>query len=426
MMPEKLQAELKASLEAAAIPRCCDPALLAALLGVAPEESAHRLARLRGLNLVEPSPGDGEDAARVPEATRQVLRRILATVEPSRFRALSLRAAAFFRERSTLAARIDWIFHLLCGDPDSGAVELEKLDRDWTERGHTHERQLLAGALRELEDAGLAVGRARAWVLLSMAWVHESKGELAQWVKAAETALQAAREAGDGSAEAEALCLIGDARKAQGRFAEAGAAFEAFRDLGQRLAQQQPDNPGWQRHLTVAYSRLGETGWAQGQLETAEAAFGEGLEICGRMTKQCPGDTGWQRDLAVAYSKIGQVRREQGHLERARGAFAEYVAGFRRLVEQSPDHLGWQRELAIACGLLAAVRMALDGADTALPYYEESSRLLAKVVEQAPGVAQWRQDRRLIDEELAACRKSLGMQRRVKSGLSWLQDKLPF
>jgi tetratricopeptide (TPR) repeat protein len=425
-LPEQLQAELKASLEAAAIPRWCDEAILAALLGLAPEESPDRLARLRGLNLVEPFPVRGEEAIRVQKAARQVLRRVMATVEPSRFRTLSLRAAAFFREHSSPAARIEWIYHLLCGDPDRGAEELEKLDHEWTDRGHTGERRELAAALRELEETGMVAGRARAWVLLVLAWMHELQGETAQWEEVGEQALRVAREAGDGSAEAEALCLMGDVRKARYQFEEAETAFDEFLSLSQRLARQHPDSSGWQRKLALAYSRAGDARQAQGQLEAAQAAFAEYLAISRRMARQYPGDAGWQRDWGLAHSKIGHVRRAQGQLERARAEFADYVAAFRRLVEQDPGNLGWQRELAVACGLLANIRMTLDGADSALPYYEESSRILAHLVEKAPGVKQWVEDKRLIDKELTVCRRSSEVHRRVKSGLGWLQDKLPF
>jgi hypothetical protein len=144
------------------------------------------------------------------------------------------------------------------------------------------------------------------------------------------------------------------------------------------------------------------------------------------MVKQYPGDAGWQRELAVAHSKIGHIRRTQGQLERARAEFADYLAGFQRLVEQDSGHIGWQRELAVACGLLAYIRMTLDGVDSALLYYEESARILANVVEKVPGVLPWVEDKRWIDKELAACRRSVDVHRRVKSGLSWLQDKLPF
>lgn len=425
-LPEKLQAELKASLEAAALPSRCDEKLLAVLLGQTPADSTDRLARLRALDLVESCPVHGEGAVRVQEATRRVLRRIMATVEPGRFRALSLRAAAHFQDDSSPAARIEWVFHLLCGDPERGADALEKLDHEWSDRGHPEDRHALAAAMRELEETGMVAGRARAWVLLVMAWTHEFQGETAEWAEVGEQALRVAREAQDRSAEAEALCLIGDARKAQYRFEEAEAAFEELLSFSQRLAERHPDQPGWQRKLAAAHSRVGDVGQARGRLEAAQAAFTEYLAISRRMARQSPGDAGWQRELAVAHSKLGHVLRAQGQLERARADFADYLAGFRRLVEQDPGHLGWQRELAVACGLMAHIRMALDGADSALPYYEESSRLLADLVKKAPGVTQWVEDQRQIDKELAACRRSSEVQTRVKNGLAWLQGKLPF
>lgn len=425
-LPEQRQAELKATLEAAAVPRWCNPALLAALLGVEPSESAGRLAALRELRMAEPSTAFGKEGMHVPQETRRILRRILATVEPGRFRALSLRTAAFYWEDPAPAARIEWIYHLLCGDPERGADELERLDREWTERGCAGERRALATALGELEQTGMAVGRARAWVLLVMAWTHELNGEKLLWLEVGGQALQAAREAGDASAEAEAACLVGDARMGQFQSEAAEVAFGEFLRISQRLAQGQPDSAVWQRRLALAHSRMGDARQAQGRLDTALVAFTDYHAICRRMIRQFPADAGWQRELAVAHSKIGHVRRAQGQLERARAEFADYLAGFRRLVELDPDNVGWQRELGIACGLLASVRMALDGAGFALQYYEESARLLAGVVERSPNVAQWAEDKRLIDKELAACRRSAGMQRRVKGGLSWLQDKLPF
>jgi tetratricopeptide (TPR) repeat protein len=424
--PPQLQTELKAALEAAALPRWCDPALLAGLLGLAPADSADRLLHLRALHLVEPCPSRGAEAIRVPEATREVLRRILATVEPDRFRALSLRAAAHFQEDPAPAARIEWIYHLLCGDPERGAAELEKLDHAWTERGRPEDRQALATALRELERAGLVAGRARAWVLLVVAWMHELKNETTPWAETGEQALRAAREAGDGTAEAEALCLIGDARSAQHKHEEAEAAFEEFLFLSQREAQQDPDSPDWQRKLAAAHSRVGDAAQALGRLEAAQGAFTEYLAVSRRLARQYPGDAGWQREVAVAHSKLGHIMRAQGHLERARADFADYLAGFRRLVEQDPGNIGWQRELGVACGLLANIRLSLDGADAALPYYEESSRILAEVLKKAPGVAPWIEDKRLIDKELATCRRASEVQKKVKDGLAWLQDKLPF
>jgi tetratricopeptide (TPR) repeat protein len=423
---ERHQAELKASLEAAAVPRWCDPALLSALLRQSPERSAEHLASLRDLGMAQRAAARGEAAVQVPDAVRTVLRRVLATVEPDRFRVLTLRAAEHFREQPGSAARIEWVFHLLCGDPERGADALAELDREWTDGGHSAERQALAAALRELEETGMVAGRARAWVLLTLGWTHEFRGEAAQWAAVEEKALRTAREAGDVAAEAEALCAIGDARLAQYKFPEAEAAYEDLLALSRRLAGERPEDTGWQRKLALAWGRLGETGQARGRLDAAQSAFAEYLATCRRMARLYPDDTGWQQDLAVAHSKLGHVLKAQGHLERARAEFLDYLAVFRRLVKREPGNLGWQRELAIACGLVAEIRSTLDGAMAALPYYEESARILAGVVAKAPDVAQWAEDKRRIDESLATCRRLAEARKLMKNGLSWLQDKLPF
>ena len=133
---------LKESLEAAAIPHWCDEAILAALLGISAEESAVRLARLRRLSVVEPFPARGSNAVNVHEAARLALRKAMADDPDGRFRTLSARAVMYFRDDPTAAGRIEWIYHLLCADPELGATQLEKLDREWSRTGSSGRREL--------------------------------------------------------------------------------------------------------------------------------------------------------------------------------------------------------------------------------------------------------------------------------------------
>ena len=156
------RAALKESLEAAAIPHWCDEAILAALLGITAEESAARLARLRRLSVVEPFPARGSNAVNVHEAARLALRKAIADDPNGRFRTLSARAVVFFQDDPTPAGRIEWIYHLLCADPELGATTLEKLDREWSRTARPEDRYALAAALGELDESGLVHGRARA------------------------------------------------------------------------------------------------------------------------------------------------------------------------------------------------------------------------------------------------------------------------
>jgi hypothetical protein len=123
-LPDAERFALKQSLEAAAIPHWCDEAILAALFEIPNQESAAQFARLRGLSIVEPCPARGDNAMNVHEASRLAFRKRMMADEEARFRTLSVRAAAHFAEDPAPARRVEWIYHLLCGDPNRGATEL--------------------------------------------------------------------------------------------------------------------------------------------------------------------------------------------------------------------------------------------------------------------------------------------------------------
>src|SRR5262249_25968748 len=151
-------------------------------------------------------------------STRLGWRTRLASECLGRFRAVSVRAASCFAESSIPSDRIEWIYHLLCGDPDLGASSLEELelDRGWSAAARPEDRYALASALQELADTGLIKGRARAWGLLAIGWTRYTRGETAQLTGIAEEALQLASESGDKSAVADARCLAGDVLRVRG------------------------------------------------------------------------------------------------------------------------------------------------------------------------------------------------------------------
>jgi hypothetical protein len=149
----------------------------------------------------------------------------------------------------TPSGRIEWIYHLISGDPDLGASELEKLDRQWTISGQPEDRYSLARVLQELEDTQLVDGRARAWGLLAVAWSRLTRGETPQLAEMAAEALRLAQESGDESAKADAKCLLGDTFRASGNLVAAKAAYDEFQIIRRRLAERDPENTGLQRDL---------------------------------------------------------------------------------------------------------------------------------------------------------------------------------
>lgn len=451
-LPESERAALGESLEASAIPHWCDASILTTLLEIPGQESATRLGRLSRLSVVEPFPARSDNDINVHESNRIALRKRMAAEDQSRFRTLSGRMAAHFESDLTAAGRIEWIYHLLCSEPERGATELEKLDRQWTRSAHPEDRYALASALAELDDTRMVQGRARVWVLLVIAWARVSRGEEARLADVAIRILDLARSVADPRAEGDAQCLLGDALSAQGKLEKAQAAFAENLTISWRLAEQDPSNAGWQRELAGAQNRVGGVLRAQGKLAEAEAAFGKYLTIMRTLAEQDPGNAGWQRDLAVAQGWVGSLLEEQGKLAEAEAAFGEFLAISRLLTEKDPSNGDWQNDLAVAqChvgdvlqaqGKPAEARAAFSesltisqllaeqdpsNADwqrdlavaylkigrlesergrhrTAIPSYEKASRIFSTLLNSAAGSAQWATDKETVDSELRLSR----------------------
>src|ERR1035441_2558311 len=244
--PEIEREVLRAAFDAAAVLHWFDPPVLAKVLAISDEEARSRFEVLKLLPFVEPFRRGERDLRNVHESSRLGWRRLLAQRDNPRFRLLSKQASDCFSGDLAPAAQIEWIYHLLCADPENGANSLETLDRQWSSSAYPEDRYALAMALKELEDAQLVAGRGRVWALLVIAWARDARGETAQLEEAAKEALLLARQTKDASAEGDAQTLLGDALRAQGKLGEAQAAFGEYLAISRRLSAQDPNNSGWQ------------------------------------------------------------------------------------------------------------------------------------------------------------------------------------
>ena len=66
---------------------------------------------------------------------------------------------------------------------------------------------------------------------------------------------------------------------AQGKLADALAAYQASLAIAERLAKADADNTEWQRDLSVSHDKIGDVLGAQGKLADALAAFQAALAI---------------------------------------------------------------------------------------------------------------------------------------------------
>jgi tetratricopeptide (TPR) repeat protein len=402
--PEVEREPLRAALDAAALFHWFDARLLHEVLGIPEDDSAKRFKALKDLPFVEQYRRGEHDLRNVHESTRLGWRKQLARADGPRFRLLSKQASDCFSGDLAPAAQIEWIYHLLCADPEGGANRLETLNLQWSSSAYPEDRYALAAALKELDDSQLVAGRARVWALLVIAWDRNTRGEAAQLERAATEVLLLARQAKDQSAEGEAQALLGDVLQAQGKLVEALTAFGEFLAISRRLAAQDPSNVGRQRELAVAHSRVGDVLQAQGKLTEAQAAFGEFLAILRRLAAQDPSNAGWQSELAGAHSKVGDVLQAQGKLGEAQAAFQARMKISRRLAKLDPSSAEWQRGLAVACIRLARLEAKAGRHAAALPLYEEASRIFGELAVKAPGFSQWSNEKEVVEAELAQCR----------------------
>jgi CRP/FNR family cyclic AMP-dependent transcriptional regulator len=304
---------LRDALDAATVLRWFDDDLLRQVLEIPTEEARRRSEVLNSFSFVERYQRGEEEVCYIHEATRLGWRHKLSSRNPDRFRTLSLRAASCFAADGTPAGRIEWVYHLMCGDPDVGASKLEELDRQWSTNSRSEDRYALATALQELENTQHLQGRARAWSVLWIARTRVMRGEAGELAGVLAEVLKLAGESGDKSAQADAMRFEGEVRQAQGDLTAAQAAFGESIAISRRLVEEDPGNALWQRGLAVTLGRTGDLLRSHGKLKAAQEAFEESLAISQRLAEQDPNDVGWQRDLAIAHGRMVPVQIFQRH-----------------------------------------------------------------------------------------------------------------
>ena len=85
---------------------------------------------------------------------------------------------------------------------------------------------------------------------------------------------------------------------------------------------------------------------AQGDLAAALKSYSDGLAIAQRLAQSHPGNAGWQRELSLTYSKLASACLRSNDIDHALPALREGKAIMDRLVTLSPDNAVWKRELA--------------------------------------------------------------------------------
>lgn len=200
----------------------------------------------------------------------------------------------------------------------------------------------------------------------------------------------------------------GDVLVAQGKLEEALQAYETFRAIAGRLADQDDRNTLWQRDLSISHEKVGNVLVEQGKLKKALQTYEASHSIRERLAKQDPGNAQWQRDLSLSHSNIGSVLMAQGKLKKALQAFEAYRAIADRLAKQDPTNAQWQRDLSRSHDKVGDMLKAQGKLEEAQQAYESSLPIRERLAEQDPNNAQSQRDLSISHDNIGDVLKAQG------------------
>ena len=198
-----------------------------------------------------------------------------------------------------------------------------------------------------------------SWIFLGR--LYQRAGNLA----AAEQAFQEAREAAERAGDERDMMVADhetrdDERGARGDLSRVHwQAYEADTANGREArAAQDPSNTGWQRDLSVSFTRSA-TCRARGAIWRRRCRPTRTASPSPRSwPRRTRATAEWQRDLSVSFNKIGDVQSARGNLDAALKAYQDGLAIAEKLAAQDPSNTGWQRDLSVSFNNIGDVQSA--------------------------------------------------------------------
>jgi tetratricopeptide (TPR) repeat protein len=468
-LDESQRRQLKDTLEASAVPHWIDEPLLAAMIGVSAEESAHQLARLRALRVLEPFPARGYGAVNVHQASRKALRKRLRTEQPERFAALSARAREALLQRGESVCRIDALYHFFALDQEAAATEWERIDREIV---HPAERETVAAAMDELLAEGWLTATGKTVALVARGNVQVERGDYRGMEASAREAVALAEGTGRKTLLGLAQCLLGDVLAAVGKTQEAAGFFRSYLDIFRRLRRREPRSTIARREVAVAHSKIADVQEAEGRFGDARRSMQSGLSILktlvdenpddadlrrqsataqsrvadllraeskGRnaikyyrlaldvyagLTRRDPTNFDWQLDLASAHTSIGIVLQERSDLDGALAAFRNSLEINQRIAELVPDNAGMQRALATSHAWVGSTLRSRGELDDSMPHLSENVAILARLHAADPERAEVLRDLAVAQWNLSVSTAKLGRRDEAVQGLRRAEEQL--
>jgi hypothetical protein len=78
---------------------------------------------------------------------------------------------------------------------------------------------------------------------------------------------------------------------------------------GQRLADADPGNAGWQRDLSVSHEKIGNVAVSAGDFAAARSAYETSLAISSRLAALDPSNAQWRNDLQWLRQRLDDLEK---------------------------------------------------------------------------------------------------------------------
>ena len=170
--------------------------------------------------------------------------------------------------------------------------------------------------------------------------------------------------------------------------------------VAQVRVDTEPSNVGFQRDLSVSYSKLGDLAQAAGDAAVARDWYMQGLEIARRLVQADPGNVQFQRDLSVSYERLGDLAQAAGDAAAARDWYMQGLEIRRRLAQADPGNVQFQRDLSISYDRLATLSIVRDPAE-ARRLWQAARDIVRRLAEIDSSNASYASDLGYYDARLA-------------------------
>ena len=194
------------------------------------------------------------------------------------------------------------------------------------------------------------------------------------------------------------LNKVADILQAQFEWDAARMLYEESLEIRRQLAADYPENPQYQSALSFSLNKIADIFSTQDELDEALALdeahklYEESLEICRQLAIDYPENPQYQRALSVSLDNVAENLEAQNKLDEARILYEESLEIDRQLVADYPENPQYRRDLSDSLNRVAVILEAQNKWDKALPLYEESLKICRQVVADYPENQQYRCD----------------------------------